>query len=230
MATTLSTALTSVVPWGRSCAEYLGMFDLPADDPGMRILDCGGGPASFNAEMTARGYRVVTCDPLYRFTADEIAARIAETYPVMVDGLEADRERFVWTYAGSPAQLGATRMATMRHFLADFDAGLEQGRYVVAALPALPFAADEFDLALSSHFLFLYSAQLSAEFHLASIREMLRVARQARIFPLLDMDGKRSAHLQPVMDELGRQGYKPRIERVPYEFQRGGNQMLLVDR
>ena len=33
------------------------MFDLSAADLGRRILGCGDGPASFNAELTAQGGR-----------------------------------------------------------------------------------------------------------------------------------------------------------------------------
>ncbi len=221
--------LETVVPWGRSLAEYVRMFGLTPHDLDSQILDCGGGPASFNAEMAARGRRAVSCDPIYQFTAEQIAARIEATYPVIVAGMEAERERFVWADAGSPRRLGEQRMGTMRQFLADFAAGHGRGRYVAAALPALPFAAGTFDLALSSHLLFLYSAQLSANFHLAAIREMLRVARQVRVFPLLDMSGNPSAHLRPVLDALTRHGCEPRIKEVAYEFQRGGNQLLLVD-
>lgn len=222
--------LENVVPWGRSLEDYIGMFDLSSADLNQRILDCGGGPASFNAELTSKGCRVVSCDPLYRFSTGDIARRIDETYAVILDGVESEKERFVWTRIGSPARLGEIRMSAMRRFLEDFDAGLGQGRYVAEGLPKLPFGADEFDLALSSHFLFLYSEQLDTDFHVVSILEMLRVARQARIFPLLDMDGKLSAHLRPVLRELERQGHEPRLQEVPYEFQRGGCQMLLVDR
>jgi hypothetical protein len=38
-----------IVPWGRSFAEYVKMFSLIPDDLDLRILDCGGGPSSFNA-------------------------------------------------------------------------------------------------------------------------------------------------------------------------------------
>jgi hypothetical protein len=51
-----------------------------------------------------------------------------------------------------------------------------------------------------------------------------------RVFPLLDLDGETSCHIQPVMDELHRRGHQPRIVSVPYEFQRGGNQALVIDR
>jgi SAM-dependent methyltransferase len=222
--------LNDVVPWGRPFDEYVNMFGLSASDLDGRILDCGGGPASFAAEATDRGHRVVACDPIYRFTAVEIARRIDETYPVLVAGMEAERERFVWTEAGSPRQHAEGRMAAMRRFLDDFPEGLRAGRYVAAALPQLGFAGGSFDLALSSHFLFLYSAHLSLEFHLAAIAEMLRVAGQARIFPLLDLSGEPSRHVQPVIAELGRGGHAPRIVTVPYEFQRGGNQVLVVER
>jgi SAM-dependent methyltransferase len=222
--------LKDVVPWGRSFDEYLAMLALSPGDLQVRIVDCAAGPASFAAEAAARGCRVVACDPLYRFTAEAIARRVEEVYPVMVAAQEAERDRFVWTQAGSPAQLGERRMAAMRRFLEDFPAGLRAGRYVAEGLPSLPFAADAFDLALSSHFLFLYSRQLSATFHVAAIEEMLRVATQARIFPLLDLNGDPSPHLGPVMAELRQRGHEPRIVAVSYEFQRGGNQLLVIDR
>ena len=79
-------------------------------------------------------------------------------------------------------------MAAMRRFLEDFPAGLEKGRYHPDALPLLGFEDSQFDLALSSHFLFTYSEQLSADFHVAAIKEMCRVADETRVFPLLNYD------------------------------------------
>ena len=62
--------LEQVVPWGRSLAEYRAMFTLSEEDLQKRILGCGDGPASFNAEMTASGKPTVTSvDPLYAFEA-----------------------------------------------------------------------------------------------------------------------------------------------------------------
>ena len=119
-------------------------------------------------------------------------------------------------------------MAAMRTFLADWPAGCAQGRYVAGALPALPFSDRSFDLALCSHFLFLYSEQLTDAFHLAAIREMCRVASEVRIFPLLELGGRPSRHVPAVVDRLRRDGLEVTIETVPYEFQRGGNQMLRI--
>ncbi|MEJ2202035.1 MAG: hypothetical protein P8X63_13630, partial [Desulfuromonadaceae bacterium] len=128
----------------------------------------------------------------------------------------------------SPAELGRIRLAAMRTFLADFEGSRGTGRYIAAALPCLPFADGAFELALSSHLLFLYSEQLSAAFHLQALREMLRVAGEVRVFPLLTLAGQPSPHLQTVVEQLAASGFRVEIRSVPYEFQRGGNKMLIV--
>jgi hypothetical protein len=58
--------LDHIVPWGRSFDEYRRMFGLTDADLARNIVGCGDGPAAFNAEATARGTRVVSCDPIYR--------------------------------------------------------------------------------------------------------------------------------------------------------------------
>src|SRR5260370_30292561 len=50
-----SVRLHEVVPWGRSLDEYRAMFALSEGDLQGRLLGCGDGPASFNAELTALG-------------------------------------------------------------------------------------------------------------------------------------------------------------------------------
>jgi hypothetical protein len=204
------------------------MFALTDSDLDRRIIDCGGGPASFNVEVTERGGTVVSCDPLYEFSADEIDTRIRETTPAIIEHVTVDRDRYIWTSFDSPEQMIDARLATMRKFLADFSTGLDQGRYRPAALPALPFAEGALDLALCSHLLFTYSDQLSLEDHIASIREMTRVASEARIFPLLHNTGEPSPHLEPLIETLSNEGYSAVEQAVSYEFQRGGNKMLVV--
>jgi hypothetical protein len=224
--------LHEVVPWGRSLDEYRRLFALSETDLKGRILGCGDGPASFNAELAALGrtQRLVSVDPLYAFTPPEIASRVEQTYEKIISHVKRNHERYVWTYFKDPDALGAARLNAMKIFLDDYEAGLAEGRYLDAALPKLPFNDGEFDLCLCSHLLFLYSAQLSADFHLASMLEMLRVAREVRVFPLLDLDLQRSAHLDPVTAELRSAGFHSEIVDVPYEFQKGGGQMLRLVR
>ncbi|YAF97023.1 MAG: SAM-dependent methyltransferase [Nodularia sp. CChRGM 3473] len=225
----MSFNLENVIPWGRSMQEYIKMFNLTPEDLKLNILDCAGGPASFNAEMTRQGYKVTSCDPIYQFTADEIYTRIQDTYETVIQGVKANQKCYVWQDIQSPEMMGEIRMAAMRQFLADFPLGINQGRYVIDELPNLPFEINQFDLALCSHLLFTYSDQLSEEFHLASILEMCRVAKEVRIFPLLKLSGELSPWLQPVITELQKRGYAVEIKQVPYEFQQNGNQILRVN-
>jgi len=220
--------LDKVVPWGRSYDEYVSMFGLTEADLGLRILGCGDGPAAFNASLTGRGGRIVSIDPVYAFDADQIRGRISETYETVMTQLRKNRGDFVWGVIPSVEQLGIVRMSAMETFLDDFDWGKQAGRYIPGELPALPFADGEFDLALSSHFLFLYSDHLSAQFHLETLREMLRVAREVRVFPLVTLANALSPHLHFVTEQLANIGFGVEVRRVLYEFQRGGNEMLVI--
>jgi hypothetical protein len=220
--------LDQVIPWGRSLSEYQRLFDLSTKDLDGAILGVGDGPASFNAELTAQGRCVLSVDPIYAFSRQEIARRIDETYDRVVDQLWPIRDSYVWQEFADPDALGRHRRATMNDFLADYEAGRHQGRYLTGALPTLDFADGVFDLALCSHLLFLYAEQLSYEFHLASVKEMCRVAREVRIFPLLDLAVQPSRHLVPLRCQLMDEGYRVKIVAVNYEFQRGGNQMMTV--
>jgi hypothetical protein len=219
--------LSRVVPWGRSYDEYRRMFALSQDDARGRLLGCADGPASFNAEGTARGMRIVSVDPLYRFDAPQIRRRIDATFDEMLDQTTKNRDEFVWGSIASVEELGRIRRAAMETFLADYGRGACAGRYVAAELPSLPFADGTFDIALSSHFLFLY-ASLGETFHVAATREIARVAREVRIFPLLALGGIPSPHLAVVANAMRGDGFTVTIDAVPYEFQRGGNQMMRI--
>ena len=220
--------LSNVIPWGRSFQDYLEMFALTSEELELSILDCAGGPASFNAGMQRRGYQAISCDPIYQFSADEIEGRIRETYPTVIEQLHLNPKNYVWQNIKSPEHLGELRMAAMREFLEDFPSGKEAGRYVRAELPELPFNSEQFDLALCSHLLFSYSQHLSEDFHVESLLELCRVAKEVRIFPLLEIGGNLSPLLTPVMGNLEGRGWTVEIEPVPYEYQKGGNQMLRI--
>ena len=138
--------LSKVVPWGRNRVEYAAMFDFGRLPPGRRILDCAGGPTSFAAEMADQGFDVIAADPLFLYDKTEIAGRIAEARHSMMAGVKANADRFRWDDYGNPEGLEATRLATMKFFLEDYEEDRAQGRYVPAALPHLPFAAGRFDL------------------------------------------------------------------------------------
>lgn len=215
-----------IVPWGRSYDEYLRMFDLGEGELKLKIVGCGDGPAAFNAECNKRGGHVVSVDPIYDLTAEEIRNRIAETYDDVLAQTGKNREKFRWGLIKSIEELGKIRMEAMTTFLDSYEQGRKEGRYVPASLPNLPFRDGEFDIALSSHFLFLYSDNLSYDFHVQSIREMLRVAQEVRIFPLLEVNGNKSPYVEGVTREFRNEIIEVRM--VNYEFQIGGNEVLII--
>jgi hypothetical protein len=220
--------LQTVVPWGRNLVEYQQMFALSSDDMGRRILGCGDGPASFNAEMRELGHQVVSIDPIYEFSAAQIRQQVEATYDDIIAQVKAQPDAYIWKTFQNPDDLGRSRLASMEQFLVDYDRGLAEQRYIAASTPDLPWRDRQFDLCLCSHFLFLYSTQLSLEFHQASIDALLRVAPEVRIFPLLQLGGARSPHLDPVIEQLTDRGYQVAIVPVDYEFQKGANQMLCI--
>jgi hypothetical protein len=222
----MSFTLKNVVPWGRTYSEYENMFNLSALDLQKGILGCGDGPASFNAEFSTAGGSIVSVDPIYQFTAEEIKSQIDQTYEVVMQQTAQNKDEFVWDYFKNVENLGRIRMTAMDAFLQDFQRNSD--RYVVGRLPELPFEDNSFDLALCSHFLLLYSPHYSLDFHISSINELCRVAKEVRIFPILELGAKKSRHLEEIVKSLEDAGREFYFETVSYEFQKGGNQVLII--
>jgi hypothetical protein len=113
--------LHEVVPWGRSLDEYRRLFALSETDLKGRLLGCGDGPASFNAELAAlrKTQRLVSVDPLYAFTGPEIASRVEQTYETIISNVKRNPERYLWTYFSNPDALGAARAIELRNASTD---------------------------------------------------------------------------------------------------------------
>lgn len=221
--------LKNVVPWGRNLDEYTSMFSLTDSDFKKRIISFGDGPASFNVEMTALNRQVVSLDPIYQFSKNELGQRIVETKEMILEQTRNNLDNFVWTNIKNIHDLEQIRMNAMNNFIDDFELGKRNGRYVYHELPNPTGYKDlSFDLGLSSHFLFLYS-QLGLDFHIKSISEMLRICKEIRIFPTLNLNAVKSEVLDGIIDYF-KSDFKIHIDSVDYEFQKGGNKMLIIKR
>ena len=222
--------LDTIVPFGRSKLEYELMFAMSDCDRNKSIIGIGDGPASFNAEMTAAGYQITSIDPIYQFTDAEIKSRFDACVDGIIEQVRNTPNNWVWGYHKSPDDLRANRETAIAIFLEDYDRGKSEGRYINAELPKLDFQEKQFQLALCSHFLFLYSEHLSFEFHLDSIRELVRIAEEVRIFPLLNLAQLRSPYIDEICSTLAEEGISSKIIQVPYELQKGGNQAIVLHR
>lgn len=221
--------LKDVVPWGRTMAEYKSMFSLNDTSLSGAVLGCGDGPASFNAQATRTGCNVTSIDPIYAFDKAAIAKRISNVRLEVMDQIRKNQADYIWKTIESPEQLEKIRLVAMEDFLSDFESGLEDGRYIPGGAPDLPFEDNEFDLALCSHFLFLYTNQLGYEKHLQCVQSLVRVATEVRIFPLSSVHNNEvSAHLKPIISELNKAKFTTEIVTVDYEFMRGATQMLVI--
>lgn len=198
--------LDKVVPFGRSLDEYRCIFNLSDTDLEKKIIGIGDGPASFNAEMKTRGKEVTSLDPLYEFSANEIEIQFYQVVDNIITQVKQTQDDWVWSFHKSPDHLRENRVNALRMFIEDYNAGKIEGRYVIGELPKLDVNDQQYDIALCSHFLFLYSEHLNFMFHLAAILEMLRIAKEVRIFPLLTLAFNQSPHLKPLINELESKG------------------------
>jgi len=220
--------LDNIVPWGRSLHEYTSMFSLSENDFSKKILGCGDGPACFNAEITKNSGDIISVDPVYQFSAKQIRSRIDAVYPHIMSEMKKNHESYIWKDISSVNDLGKIRMASMETFLNDYDNGKKSGRYLNASLPNLPFKNHAFDLALCSHYLFLYSEHVDEAHHIASLLELCRVAKEVRVYPLISLDGSRSRHLDAVISVLKNKNIDVFLQPVEYQFQKGANEMLVA--
>lgn len=219
--------LNNVVPWGRNLEEYQMMFQLDESDISKKIAGFGDGPASFNYEATQKGYSVTSFDPIYQFTKEQLQQRIEETRVTVMKQMEENTDSFVWTNIKNLDELEDIRMSAMKVFLEDYEKGKQEKRYIYHELPeGLSIEDNTFDIGLSSHFLLMYTA-LGYDFHIQAISEMLRVCKEVRIFPLLDLAGEDSEMIQDVIQYF-KEKYTVEIRDTEYEFQKGGNKLLVI--
>jgi len=221
--------LEKVVPWGRNIDEYRAMFLLSDDDMKKRIAGFGDGPASFNYQASAAGADVTSFDPVYGFSAQELRSRINEVRDIIIAQMRENSGNYVWDRIKDVDELEKIRMSAMEMFLVDFERGKAEGRYICHELPdKLPYDEQNFDIGLSSHFLLMYDS-LGYDFHIKAISEMLRVCREVRLFPLCDLDSRESELTKQVIEYFSRD-FKTEILKTDYQFQKGADKMMKIQR
>lgn len=189
--------LDGVVPWGRNMEEYKLMFRLDDNDMSKKIAGFGDGPACFNYEMTERNGSVISFDLIYQFSKEDIEKRIGEVRTTIMQQMRENMDNYVWKNIKSLEELESTRMSAVRKFLSDYE-----------------------------NFLLMYTS-LGYNFHIASMTEMLRVCKEIRIFPIVDLDANKTDLIKNVIDYFQRD-YNVEIVKTEYEFQKGDNKLLII--
>ncbi len=91
----------------------------------------------------------------------------------------------------------------------------------------LPFVDFAFDLALSANYLFSALNDQDVELHLRVLRELARVAKEVRVYPL-ESQGLISPMLGPVLLGLQHDNFGVEVRQVDHPLPSTGNAMLRV--
>lgn len=201
------------------------MFNLSEEDLRHPIVSFADGTSSANSELNKRGQFMVSIDPVYQFSRQDLERRLHEVIAHSenyLENLPLHQQKEMKEIAESRA--GATKV-----FLEDIEPGIHEQRYINASLPG-PLSLNDlsFRIGLCSHFLLLYDNE-GLTFHLSSITEMLRICEEVRIYPTINLNGQPSEVLNDVINHFS-SDYQVQLESVEYGFQDMGKQMLRISR
>ncbi|WP_342551329.1 SAM-dependent methyltransferase [Paenibacillus sp. FSL R7-0652] len=223
-----SLELAQIIFIGRTFEEYMSMFQLTEQELGGRaILDCPGGACSFSSEARKHGAYPAAADIVYHYGIHELETKGLQDIEHTMKQMQTAQGMYVWDRFGSIEGLRQERLRAITACAADMRR--HPDHYVPAVLPELPFDDEQFDLTLSAHFLFTYADRFNFDFHVQTLLEMLRVTREElRIFPTVDLTGRRYEHMDELKLLLENKGYCVSEVRTSYEFQRNAHTMLRI--
>lgn len=217
-----------IIVTARPFDEYVAMFDLAdADLLAGPVLDCPAGASGFAAGARALGADVTAVDPEYHVPHDVLVQRARRDTAFGNQYVRDTRDTYAWGFFRDVDDHLARRTAALDAF--DADRRAHPDRYVTGSLPHLPFDDDAFRLVVSSHLLFVYPDHFTYDDHLRCVRDLLRVAtHEVRIFPLVDTTTEPWPELERLAGDLAADGVRSDTRRVPYEFIRRGDEMLVL--
>lgn len=219
--------LRNLVPWGRNYDEYTKMFGLSEDELHAKIAGFADGPASFNAEHCHQGGRVVSFDPIYRYSVDKVKLCLQEAKRLMFEHICKNTCLDESTAAINIDELEKHHTGATQTFLDDYEKGKAEGRYIDHEMPfRIPFPDNSFDLGLSSHFLMLYP-KLGINFHIQAMEEMLRLCHEIRLFPTVDTTGKHTGLTDKLIGHFC-DDYKVTLQKTACHYMNGANEMLVI--
>ena len=220
--------MRKLVLWGHHVDEYKEMFALSQADLTGRILEFGSGASAVNAELRDKAVEIISCDPLFVLDKATLTTNVSLVFEDMVARIHNEPDKFDFSRYGSFDAFIDYRRQGIAEFFRDYDKGKAQKRYLPATDYQLPFKDFEFDFVLSSHYLFADLDDQDVNFHVDVIRELARVAKEVRIFPLIDRNGQTSPFLGPVLLGLQQDDFGIEVREVSYHLQAKGNAMLRV--
>ena len=208
-----------MVSIGRSFDEYTKFFDLDEFElEGKKVLDIASGFSSFKAEATLKEIETTAIDKIFFFDEKKLKEIVKESLKT-IDNLNIEAHNF--KYFKDLDDLKDKRRIVANLFLYDFEQNSDN--YIGMNLPNIMFKPKSFDIALISHLLFLYDDILDENFHLKLIKNALRVSKEVRVFPLVNLKNEKSLFLEKILSE-----FNCEIKAVDYEFLKNANEVLII--
>lgn len=220
--------LENIAITGRTFDEYSAFFDLTLEDlKDKKVLDCPSGASSFIATLKHNGIDAKGVDIIYEFDKKDIEIQGLKSIEKIYEDTSW-MDVYKMDFYKSKLNHRTHRENALKTFISDY----EKESYIFAKLPKLSFENDSFDLIVSSHLLFTYDDRFDYKFHKDSILEMLRVAKEVRIFPLVDYKNSRvtkeknfSPFVYQILEELN---YNSELIKTTFEFQPRANYYLKI--
>jgi len=214
--------------WGQHLDEYKDMFALTDDDLQKSFLEYNSGVSAFNCEVKSQALSCISCDPWYVLDKQSLKEKIEHSFDKRLLELENNLNSLDLSRYASFEKLVAYRQQGVASFFADFEKGLAEKRYMPITVDELPFHDFQFDFALVANNFFADLDYQTVEYHIARIKELARVAKDVRIFPLVDAKGVPSNLLGPIIMGLYKDKFRVEVKDVSYHLQHRGNAMLRV--
>jgi hypothetical protein len=216
------------VLWGHHVSDYQEMFDLSDIFSQGALLEYGCGASAVNAELHEKGRSMVSFDPLFSQDKTALKKEVLRCFDERVEQVLAYQAQFNVEKYGSMEAFLSDRRAGMALFFEDYEQGVREKRYQPLPEGGLPFDDVTFDLALSSHYFFSGAGAQSVDWHVNTFRELARVAREVRVFPLIQREGEPSELLGPVLLGLQQANFGSEVREVRCALYPEGNAMLRV--
>lgn len=220
--------LNHVALIGHTYNEYKQMFGISKTElTGKRVLDAGAGVSNYTAIANAFGINVTAVDTIYDLPSNELEQRCKEDLVKLLNEVPKLSKRYNWDYFGDLKGLEISRIKSYQLFLRDYETN--PNHYISGSLLSLPFDAFNFDVTLVSHLMFLYDELLDDEFHLNSLKELLRVTKEKIIiFPLFNLEGEFSEFLEAIKTQLKQLNVDYKLVETEYPVTNNLNKRLEI--
>lgn len=213
--------------WGHQLDEYKEMFDLTDNDLESSILEYKSGITAFNSDLKDRMLKIISADALFNLDKKTLMQQSEIIFNNMIAAVKEDLSHFDFKEYENVDNFIFKRRNGMAKFFQDYDKGRQENRYV--NLNYLDNIKDfAFDYALCSHHFFCDPENLDLQSHITEIKMLTRIAKEVRIFPLIDRFEEPASLLGPVLLGLQQENFFVEVKTVPYHLQPEGNAMLRV--